>query len=222
MEKLIDAVGRLIKAKGRFHTEQNYMALVAAYDDALLKELSKLPDVSAVLDSMAGRVQQDRAAVLLTVPVGYQLVPVEPTMAMIAALAWGGDEDLALGHAAISAEVRTDYSRMLAAAPQQAAPAEDGLTEADFFPPKAAIPREDWDASARKPKPIPAQPGTAAPVAGPVDERAARPVLNECAIWLDEHEKSMLSGRPFIWNALQCNELRRKVGNILSTPPAIK
>lgn len=29
---LFDAVGKLIKAKGRFHTEQNYLALVAAYD----------------------------------------------------------------------------------------------------------------------------------------------------------------------------------------------
>lgn len=29
---LLDAVGKLIKAKGRFHTEQNYLALVAAYD----------------------------------------------------------------------------------------------------------------------------------------------------------------------------------------------
>lgn len=31
-EKLVQAVGKLIKAKGRFHTEQNYAAVVAAYD----------------------------------------------------------------------------------------------------------------------------------------------------------------------------------------------
>ena len=31
-EALYAAVGKLIKAKGRFHTEQNYVALVAAYD----------------------------------------------------------------------------------------------------------------------------------------------------------------------------------------------
>jgi len=30
--ELRDAVGALIKAKGRFHTEQNYAALVAAFD----------------------------------------------------------------------------------------------------------------------------------------------------------------------------------------------
>jgi len=29
---LKDAVAKLIKAKGRFHTEQNYAALVAAFD----------------------------------------------------------------------------------------------------------------------------------------------------------------------------------------------
>jgi hypothetical protein len=31
-EALIDAVAKLIKAKGRFHTEQNYSSLVAAFD----------------------------------------------------------------------------------------------------------------------------------------------------------------------------------------------
>lgn len=31
-EALAKAVGQLIKAKGRFHTEQNYKALVEAYD----------------------------------------------------------------------------------------------------------------------------------------------------------------------------------------------
>lgn len=31
---LREAVGKLIKAKGRYHTEQNYAALVTAYDDA--------------------------------------------------------------------------------------------------------------------------------------------------------------------------------------------
>lgn len=38
---LLDAVGKLVKARGRFHTEQNYVALVAAYDDALLAQLGK-------------------------------------------------------------------------------------------------------------------------------------------------------------------------------------
>jgi hypothetical protein len=34
-EVLLDAVGKLVKAKGRFHTEQNYRAVVAAYDSAI-------------------------------------------------------------------------------------------------------------------------------------------------------------------------------------------
>lgn len=33
-EQLLDAVGKLIKAKGRYHTEQNYKAVVEAYDAA--------------------------------------------------------------------------------------------------------------------------------------------------------------------------------------------
>lgn len=32
---LREAVGKMIKAKGRFHTEQNYAALVSAYDAAM-------------------------------------------------------------------------------------------------------------------------------------------------------------------------------------------
>lgn len=32
--ELCEAVGKLIKAKGRFHTEQNYAAVVKAYDAA--------------------------------------------------------------------------------------------------------------------------------------------------------------------------------------------
>jgi hypothetical protein len=32
LNELLDAVGKLVKAKGRFHTEQNYKALEAAYD----------------------------------------------------------------------------------------------------------------------------------------------------------------------------------------------
>jgi hypothetical protein len=42
---LRDAVGKLVKAKGRFHTEQNYGALVAAYD--LTKPVASLAPVSA-------------------------------------------------------------------------------------------------------------------------------------------------------------------------------
>lgn len=56
------------------------------------------------------------------VPEGYALVPIEPTPEMIAAFAFAGDVDLAIGHGAISAEVASDYKSMLAAAP--AAPAQ--------------------------------------------------------------------------------------------------
>lgn len=51
------------------------------------------------------------------VPAGFKLVPVEPTMAMVAALAFKGDELMAIGHSLISKEVMDDYAAMLAAAP---------------------------------------------------------------------------------------------------------
>lgn len=40
-DQLLTAVGKFIKAKGRFHTEQNYAALVAAYDAVLADSSSK-------------------------------------------------------------------------------------------------------------------------------------------------------------------------------------
>lgn len=51
-------------------------------------------------------------------PEGWQLIPVEPTIAMVAALAWDGDEGLAIGHASISCGVEPAYRAMLAAAPK--------------------------------------------------------------------------------------------------------
>lgn len=51
------------------------------------------------------------------VPEGYCLVPLEPTIEMIAALGWGGDEVLAVGHGAISGGIADDYRAMLEAAP---------------------------------------------------------------------------------------------------------
>ena len=59
---------------------------------------------------------QDRAAPA-AVPDGWQLVPKEPTIKMIAALGWGGDEDMAVGHGAISFSIENEYKAMLAAAP---------------------------------------------------------------------------------------------------------
>jgi len=50
-------------------------------------------------------------------PAGWQWVPKEPTIEMIAALAWGGDEILAIGQAAITDGVYDGYASMLAAAP---------------------------------------------------------------------------------------------------------
>ena len=51
------------------------------------------------------------------VPEGWQLVPIEPTIAMIAALGWAGDEALAMGHAMISSGIADEYAAMLAADP---------------------------------------------------------------------------------------------------------
>jgi hypothetical protein len=47
---------------------------------------------------------------------GKVLVPTEPTIEMIAALGFGGDVALAIGHAAISEEVEQTYKAMLSAA----------------------------------------------------------------------------------------------------------
>lgn len=47
------------------------------------------------------------------VPDGYQPVPIEPTMEMIAALGFNGDVDLAIGHALISKELSDTYKNML-------------------------------------------------------------------------------------------------------------
>jgi len=51
-------------------------------------------------------------------PEGWQVVPKEPTFEMIAALGWGGDETLALGHGALSNEIENAYRAMLKSAPQ--------------------------------------------------------------------------------------------------------
>lgn len=48
----------------------------------------------------------------------FKLVPVEPTVEIIAALGFSGDVDLAIGHGAISEEIAKNYAAALAAAPQ--------------------------------------------------------------------------------------------------------
>ena len=51
------------------------------------------------------------------IPEGWQLVPKEPTPKMIAAFAFKGDVEMAIGHAAIYEEACEDYTEMLHAAP---------------------------------------------------------------------------------------------------------
>lgn len=63
-------------------------------------------------------IRADLAAQPVAVPEGWKLVPVEPTLEMIAALGWYGDEILAMGHALISSEVAISYKAMLASAPK--------------------------------------------------------------------------------------------------------
>lgn len=51
------------------------------------------------------------------VPEGFQLVPTEPTIEMIAALGFGGDVALAMGHGAVCQELENTYRALLAATP---------------------------------------------------------------------------------------------------------
>ena len=51
-------------------------------------------------------------------PEKWKLVPVEPTLDMLAALGFGGDKDVLIGHANVYQEMIDSYSAMLAAAPE--------------------------------------------------------------------------------------------------------
>jgi len=51
------------------------------------------------------------------VPAGYRLVPETPTFEMLVELGFGGDLELAAGHAAITDELVTAYRKMLDLAP---------------------------------------------------------------------------------------------------------
>lgn len=55
-----------------------------------------------------------------SVPEGFALVPENPTMEMIAALGFEGDEVAAIGHASIFSEMTERYGAMLAVAPSPA------------------------------------------------------------------------------------------------------
>lgn len=90
-------------------------------DDVGAKPLYERPQTSQLnldylremgrLEARIRELEQASAAV----PEGFVLVPVEPTLAMIAALGWSGDEMLAIGHAHITAEIVAAYKSMLAA-----------------------------------------------------------------------------------------------------------
>jgi hypothetical protein len=67
------------------------------------------------LDRVAERLDGYTHPKSAAVPEGYVLVPVEPTIEMIAAIGWNGDVDMAIGHAKISEEVAHAYKAMLTA-----------------------------------------------------------------------------------------------------------
>jgi len=68
------------------------------------------------------------------VPEGWKLVPVEPTIEMLAALGFDGDVELAIGHAAISKGLEDSYVAMLSAVPTPPAAQRPwvGLTESEI------------------------------------------------------------------------------------------
>lgn len=84
------------------HCDGNFSDVQARFDE--------LATASAIL-SLIAQVEA------LTVPQGWKLVPIKPTIKMIAALGYAGDEVLAVGHGLISKGIADDYAAMLDAAP---------------------------------------------------------------------------------------------------------
>ena len=66
-------------------------------------------DVNSLID--AGYHYETRK--LYAIPEGYALLPIEPSMQLIADLGFNGDIDLAMGHADISAEIGGEYKRIM-------------------------------------------------------------------------------------------------------------
>lgn len=66
------------------------------------------------------------------VPDGWKLVPLEPTIEMIAAMQFKGDIDIAIGHAQFCKEAAEDYAAMLAAAPTAAIAEADAKDAARY------------------------------------------------------------------------------------------
>lgn len=71
-------------------------------------------DIEAKLASLTRPAQAEQQPV---VPEGWKLVPVNPSLEMIAALGFGGDELLAVGHGAIFADMEQLWRKVLDAAP---------------------------------------------------------------------------------------------------------
>lgn len=65
------------------------------------------------------------------VPEGWKLVPLEPTIEMIAALGFGGDTELAIGHGSISVELAASYRASLSISPPPPTTNQDLLSCAD-------------------------------------------------------------------------------------------
>lgn len=68
-----------------------------------------------IIDQLKARMAELEAK---AVPEGHALVPVEPTLEMIAELAFNGEVELARGHADICEDVAHDYRAALAVAPK--------------------------------------------------------------------------------------------------------
>lgn len=103
-------------------TDSHQRADAALTDDAALERIIEesgarwMEDVLHVHGSELMAMLRKAAALRARAPEGYVLVPVDPTIEMLAAIGWGGDVDLAIGHAAITGEIYDCYKAMLAAA----------------------------------------------------------------------------------------------------------
>lgn len=113
--------------------EKSDIAAELAYRDAQIKALKE--DLGQQYEmKVKAREQRDRATAkmkaaqaenlrIIRIFIGadecWQLVPVEPTLEMIAALGFAGDIDLVVGHAAISESIAETYKQALLVAPKK-------------------------------------------------------------------------------------------------------
>lgn len=100
----------------------------------ILAEITGCYDENVALWELADRAREMLAAAKAgapataagSVPDGWAVVPVNPTWEMIVALGWGGDEDMAIGHAHITQQMQHNYAAMLRAVPVAAAQSAEG------------------------------------------------------------------------------------------------